>query len=420
MQTYDTIIIGAGVAGLAAAQSLTKTGSKVIVLEAQSYVGGRVKTVEYSGWGAPVELGAAFIHGANVITANMARELGLELVHTREDRTVVDSNGHVLDHDQKQPYYELLDYIDTAGKQGVSVQEIINRNPVTKDETIRQLAALSVGDYEAGDAENLDSGAWSEMVERTDHNGDNLLIKESYQPIITMLSEGIDIRLNSVVSSVDTSQQDKVVVILNDGDRFEAKNIIITVSIGVLQHKEITFIPSLPSTKIAAIQKFEMGNAMKLVLRFENPHNISRYLNYGDGDNVLLQTITGWWPSPADPQVLTGFTGGSRAKAALALNEERLIEKVTDDLRKISKNMFDNKIIDYKVIRWDTNPYTYGAYSNHPVGTTNGMREELAAPIDNRIFWAGEATASDGNYATVHGAISSGYRAADEIIAVRY
>lgn len=416
MHTYDVVVIGAGAAGLTAAQQLLRANvQNIVVLEAQHYVGGRIHT--YHDWGLPIELGAEFIHGSNTVTAQMARELHMETIATHEDRKLIDAQGASLGHEQRQEYHALLQYVSSHGRHGVSVADVITKNPITANPTIRQLVAETIADYEAGDADKLDSGAYAEMERYTAHDGETLLLRDGYQRIVQQLMQDVPIRLQSVVRSVEYTAADKILIHLDDGETITAQQLVITVSLGVLQHGSIAFTPALPEEKQAAIASLGMGNAMKVLLRFKDPHDVASLFRYADGENESLQTISCWWASASDPRVLVGYAGGSRAAAALALPEARLYERVVADLSAVFGSSLAGSIIDYKVVRWDTNPYTFGAYSNHPVGMSLHDRRLLAVPVDGRLFWAGEATMADASYATVHGAIASGYRVADEVLA---
>jgi monoamine oxidase len=414
MDKYDVIIIGAGAAGLTAGNQLLATGTAdILILEAQDYIGGRIKT--FHGWGRPIELGAEFIHGENMAAARIAHELRLNTVQAYDDRKLIKEDGAPLTHAEKQTYYELMDYVIGHGKHGVSIADIIERNPITADTIIRQLVHLSITDLETGDTNVLDSGAFADGLKSTGFNGENLMLQEGYQPIVSYLAKGLPIRLNSPVMSIDYSAVDGIAITLTDGVVLYADKVVMTVSVGVLQHRGITFTPELPEAKQTAVDKLGMGQAMKLLLRFKDPHQVIDLFHYADGENGSLQTITNWWASASDPHVIVGYCGGRRVSAILAMEPERLVRKVLADLSMILGRNIQEELIDYRIVRWDDNPYTYGVYSYHPVGTSSKDREILAEPIDGRIFWAGEATATDGNYAMVQGAIGSGYRVADEI-----
>ncbi len=399
---------------MAAAHQLQQFGiTDFIILEAQDYVGGRIKT--YEEWGRPVELGAEFMHGDHTVTADIARLLNLDYVNAYEDIKLVNAEGKVLDQEAKNEYFELIDFTISQGKYDVSVYDIIEENRGKTDLTIKQLVHMGFADLEGDDTDKLDSGALKAAINYEKHNGTNVMLRDGYQEIVRYFSKDLPISLESPVNTIEYQNEDLTKITLADGEQITAKKVIITVSLGVLKSNSINFIPSLPTEKQKAIDKLGMGHTMKLFLQFKDPHEVTDLFHYADGSNGSLQTITNWWACATDPRVLVGYCGGARSAEVLSLSEDRLIEKVIEDLGKILGKKIDNDIVDYKISRWDNNPYTLGSYSYHPVHAKMKDRELLAHPIDDIIFWAGEATSANENYATVHGAISSGYRVAEEV-----
>ena len=93
---YDVAIIGAGIAGLAAARSLAVAGQKVILLEARDRIGGRILTVRDSSTDLPIELGAEFVHGRPPELLDLIREACLTL-YKREGEFVCFDNGKLGD-----------------------------------------------------------------------------------------------------------------------------------------------------------------------------------------------------------------------------------------------------------------------------------------------------------------------------------
>ena len=415
MKPYDVVVIGAGIAGVTAASRLREMGvTNFIVLEAQDYVGGRIKT-SYQ-WGAPVELGAEFIHGDQTITAQIARQLNLDYISAYEDIKLVDEEGKVLGSEYKEIYYRLRDYVLQNGVHNVSVATIIKNNPVTDDKTIKQLVSRAFADLEGAEPTMLDSGILTDIASYDKLNGIDIMLRDGYQQIIRYFAQDLPIRLQSPIGRIDYSDSTQVLITLASGERILAKKVIVTVSLGVLKSKSIIFIPSLPVDKQKAIDKLGMGETMKLILRFKDPNNVSSLFRYADGESGSLQTITNWWASATDPKVLVGYCGGERAIAALNLSPERLVERVLEDLGRILGHSLDDDLEDYMISRWGDNQYVLGSYCYHPVGAKMSDHEYLAGPVADRLFWAGEATDFRGNYATVHGAILSGFRAAGEAV----
>lgn len=250
-----------------------------------------------------------------------------------------------------------------------------------------------------------------ELRDTSDGTGD-FRILDGYDHLINDLAEGLDIRLNTVVSHIDWAGEG-VRVETNNG-KFEADNIVITLPIGVLQSGNITFTPELPPEKQEAIDHIRMGPVIKLVYKFEQPivdENIM--LIYGSGNPPV------WW-SPSygqetDQHVWTGFVSGDDARELLALGESGALEQGLDSLQQ-ELNCPTLKPVAMKLINWPADPFALGGYSVATPGYANA-RKVLALPINGKVFWAGEGTTSGTSVGTVHGAHRSGKRAAAEILA---
>lgn len=174
---------------------------------------------------------------------------------------------------------------------------------------------------------------------------------------------------------------------------------------------------TLPATKQRAINRLGMGRALKYMLLFKTGELVRELFHMADGESTSLQTISNWWQSASNHKVLVGFAGGKRHDKIAAMDEGTLLSTVISDLESMIDRPIRDQLVDSWLVRWDTNPFIRGAYSNHPVGVGLDEHALLAEPVVNRLFFAGEATATSGKYATVHGAIESGQRAAKELSA---
>lgn len=409
---YDVIIIGAGVAGLTIAHELKNSKLKVLVIEAQDYIGGRVRTsLEFGG---PVELGAEFVHGKNVATWRYLSEMNVEAVTAGGKKKLLDRSGKPVTKAQTALFYRVLEDLKSKGQDGVSVAEVTRQILGSNHSVVENLVNHSVGDYEAGDADSLDSGAFSDMEKLTDDNGPNFVLTGGYKQLIDYLAKDVTIINNTTVSHIDYSKN-LVTIETAVGEAFKAKCVVVTVSLGVLKHKDIDFYPKLPQAKRAAIKKLGMGNVFKLIIKFKTAKRAGEFFHVADGENETNQLISCWWQSKSNPKVLIGYAGGSRHDAVVAMDDAKLWHYVLKDLERITGEKVDSDITDYRLIRWDENKFTRGAYSNHPVGVAMNERSVLAESVDDRIFFAGEATVTSGNYATVHGAIESGWITVSQI-----
>lgn len=412
---HQAIVIGAGVAGLTAAHELIRGGlHDVVVLEAQDYIGGRVKTA--MDWGDLVELGAEFVHGRHIATWDYIEQIGLPTVAVGGKPKLIDRVGHEITAEEHKQYTELNDTVETRGHSGVPVSEISAAFGARLPHRVVELVNDSVGDYEAGDADKLDSGAYTDMCRLTDANGANHVLPHGYRQLIDFLARKQRIQTSTVVRVVDLTDPDWVAVTLDDHERLFAQRVIVTVPLGVLKSRLITFTPELPPAKQHAIRRLGMGRALKYLLLFKTGELVHELFHMADGESASLQTISNWWQSASNHKVLVGFAGGKRHDKIAAMDEDTLLETVIRDLESMVNRPIRDQLVDSWLVRWDTNQFVRGAYSNHPVGV--GMEENaaLAKPVAGRLFFAGEATVASGNYATVHGAIESGQRAAEEVI----
>lgn len=411
---HDVIIIGAGIAGLTSAHELARAGTTdVLVLEAQDYVGGRIKTS--MDFGDPMELGAEFVHGRHIATWEYIQQLQLPTVTAGGAPKLIDRRGNEFTAREHSQYMHLLEQVESSGKPGIPVADITQAFRGDASQKVVDLVNDSIGDYEAGDADKLDSGAYTEMCEQTKHHGANYALPHGYRQLVDYLASGLRIHTATIVQAIDLTDPSCVEITLDDGERLLAKHVVVTVSLGVLKSQSIRFTPELPLEKQHAIRRLGMGRALKYILLFKTGQLAHELFHMADGENESLQTISCWWQSASNHKVLVGYAGGKRHDKIVAMDEQTLLQTVLKDLESMVDRPIKDELVDYRLVRWDTNQFTRGAYSNHPVGVSSSERQVLAEPIQDRLFFAGEATSFSGNYATVHGAIESGQRVAKEI-----
>lgn len=238
-------------------------------------------------------------------------------------------------------------------------------------------------------------------------------VVEGYDRLIDYLARGLDIRLNTPVSEIHWDEQQPIRVVTRDGAAFEADKVLITLPLGVLKSDQVCFSPELPAWKRAAIQALTMGVGMKIVFKFPAPiMPAGTQAIYADGNPPM------WWtmqPYAAGEQVWTTLATGNWARELLEHDEQGAAEQALATLRR-ELGRPELEPLDVQVVNWTADEYALGAYSVLPPGA-EGMREVLADPIGDRVFWAGEATAPQPWASTVHGAYVTGQRAAREIIA---
>lgn len=423
--TDSVIVIGAGIAGLAAASELKRKGLTVTVLEARGRTGGRINTSRV--WAdIPVDLGASWIHGTdgNPIT-DLASELGLETVVTDwESGEVFDVNGDMLSDSDTDAMETALDdllsaletlrdeYLD-EGKADISLGAAIELVLASEDYSQEELHRLAysvnteIEQEYATDASEMSLYSWDQGEE---FGGDQVVFPNGYSDIPNSLAEGLDIHLNQVVKAISVA--DDGVTVETEGDSFSADRVIVTVPLGVLKRGDIRFEPALPDEKLRAIEVLEMGLLNKLYLRFpsafwtEDNNTFIGYLGEETGpfaETLNLQKVMG-------VPVLLMFNGAGYAHTLEGASDEATVAQAMTVLRNIYGEAIPDPI-EYQITRWASDPFAYGSYSFIGVGGSGDDYDALAAPVGTRLFFAGEATNRD--YAsTVHGAYMSGMREA--------
>jgi monoamine oxidase len=413
----DVLVIGAGIAGLAAARRLTDEGYSVIVLEARDRIGGRVWT--NNALGIPLDMGASWIEGVdgNPLT-QIANENGIETQPTDEDSMIVyDTDGSEIS-DELESYMESLDTdIDEAAdslsedaEDDIPLSEAVNLVAEELDgDELRILDFVSrdniLFNY-AADAEDLSILYYD--VEKEESGGD-VLFPGGYVQIAEVLASGLDIRLKHVVESIEYGEDVRVIT---DEGTFTATYAVVTLPLGVLKRGSVTFNPPLPENKQGAISRIGMGLMNKLFLRFPEV--------FWDAEYEMFDYISenGHWQSwydfskVVDEPVLLGFNAGRIGLEVEALSDEETVEDAMRVLRIIFPDAPDP--IDWVLSRWAADPFAGGSYSYTRVGSTPEDYAALAETVEDVLFFAGEAT-DHVNSAGVDGALISGLRAAEEI-----
>lgn len=185
------------------------------------------------------------------------------------------------------------------------------------------------------------------------------------------------------------------------------------------------FDPPLPAKKLAALEKLEMGKVIRIVLRFRERfwENIRPQKSKALANMSFLLSHDEWFPTwwtslPTKLPIITGWAPFRRAEKLSVESRESIIERSLKSLSSIlqaDQRHIEELLEAAYVHNWQTDPFARGAYSYGKVGS-DGAHEALAEPLNDTLFFAGEATDIEGNNGTVHGAIASGRRAAREIL----
>jgi monoamine oxidase len=416
----DVLVIGAGIAGLRAAEVLVGRGRRVIVLEARDRLGGRIHTDR--SWGVPVELGASWIHGVdNNPIANLAAAKGIETQATDYESFMYGADGARRPDDALDELEAQMARLVKAGRKGSPDTDEPLRAALDRAIAAADLDPAELLDVEMGITESIEHEYATDAVnlsalhfdDGADEGGGDALLPGGYDKVVEAVANGLDVRLGHVVASVDTSG-DRAVVVTSRG-RFEANAVIVTVPLGVLKAGSIQFLPALPDSKSTAIARLGMGALSKTCLRFESA--------FWPADAELLDIVPsasrrGQWVESlslsglSDVPALMMFNAGKFARAVETMPDSEVIASASSAL----KPAFPEFSTPTGLLRsaWSVDPFSLGSYSFIGVGASLADRDALAAP-EKRRFFAGEACSHD-HAGTVHGAYTSGEAAANALL----
>jgi monoamine oxidase len=415
-----TLIIGAGMAGLAAARDLVDAGREVIVLEARDRIGGRAYTSR-TLCDIPVEFGAELVHGSTVPTWEWINKLGLRTIPWQKtDESMVRlADGAWLTMAEARRRYPDFDVTRSwavpkppPSPGDEALDAYLRRIGFTERQVryVRRMFGNSTGEALA---HNSAAAVLEELRDHTPGAGDHRIL-DGYDSIITALAKGLNICCQTVVEAVEWDRP-LVRIHTADGGTFEADNAIVTLPLGVLQAGKVRFVPRLPQDKQIAINGLRMGPAIKMIYKFDQPIQPGNIMAIYSAHNPPM-----WWsPSVGQHksyQIWTAFATGDWARELIALGDHAALQQGLQTLRtEVGRNDITPSAMHFQ--NWLAEPFTLGGYSVTTPGNA-GARAILAKPINNRLFWAGEATASNVSCATVHGAYTSGRRAASEILSL--
>ena len=407
----DVIVIGAGAAGLAAASELSRAGRRVLVLEARDRVGGRCWTRHIAGLEIPVELGAEFIHGEAKVTHALLKKAGLAAVDSvREQRQVVKGRLRPMNafaEAQRAVRHATLD-------RDISFEELLARRRLPAK--TKTFARMMVEGFDAADPRRVSAASIIEEWGAGSLGSSQPRPQGGYGGLLgwlanSIVGSGVQLRLGAIVKRVQWKRHVATLSGTFLGERFSAKapRVIVTLPLGVLQAGPLRF-----ADKRAALKKLADGPVIRVAMRFHRPFWEERARGVAFFHSPRAPFPTFWTPLPMHAPLLTAWAGGPKAARLTGSSMPRLVDAALASVESVFGKGVRPQLAAAYAQDWLQDPYSRGGYSYLLVGG-KGAREELAAPIDETIFFAGEATDSE-EAGTVAGALRSGIRAAREIL----
>lgn len=422
--SVNVIVVGAGMAGLAAARALRAGGADVVVLEARDRIGGRINTVEFSD--AYVDLGAAWIHDTpNNPLTEIADAAGVRRIpsddsnhknwqlHDVDGRKLIsgrkanlaDKCRELLTMHAPEGTAEHASMADTAP--AIANAYALSEDP---DERANAFARMVVENFNGADFDQINAHVNDLGLDQPEFND---LMDPGYAPILELLAKHSDIRLGTAVTAIGQSA-DGVSVTTADGEVLTADQVIVTVPLSLLKASAIDFSPALPDDKLAAISRMGMGNFEKVAFEFDEPFwnkdvEIIGAFRVAVGEPLFWVSF---YKSHQVP-VLIGLCGGTSALEFTALSDADRIELALANLRRIyGEDLPEPKasLLTY----WSLDPFSLGAYS-YASAESFADDPALLGRTEGRVLFAGEAVASPAT-TMVHGAYLSGIAAAAELL----
>ena len=408
MDSSLIIVIGAGVAGLAAARHLTAAGRHVLLLEARGRLGGRILTVRDALSPLPIELGAEFVHGTPKPIWRIIDSARLPAVEVMGDN--YQASGGQLQ--KVAPLDDLFERLYEAMRQ-VPEQSFGEFMANSKfDEPTRARIISYIEGFNSASKESLSTGYVLETEEAT-AVGRSFRMLGGYDELVRCLWHGVDsrfmdLRLNTAVRTIRW-QRGAVEVETSHGV-FQGEKAVITAPIGVLAAGAIRFHPE-PLVLRSVCEAMDMGHTVRVVLRFrerfwERPGKEG--LSFLFSDDEVMPT---WWTTvPVRAPLITGWSAGPKAAKLLGRSEESIAHEAVRALARVlgcTASFALDRLEAAHYHDWQSDPWSRGSYSFVRPGGMDVQRW-LGQPVEDTLYFAGEATEATGHCGTVHGAITSG------------
>lgn len=432
--THDVVVIGAGASGLSAAAALAAAGRSVVVLEARDRIGGRIWTRHEPGIAAPVELGAEFVHGFASRNVAWLVRAGKTAIETPDSHWRLENGKlHQRDsffHKVQQAMQKHLDQVT----HDMSLDQLLDgplKGQLSAD--ARAYARMMAEGFDAADTSLASARAIAdEWTGEMMTNAPQSRPQGGYSSLLTALAgalpaDKVYMRLQTIVREIRWQRGRVDIVAESFGKLYEvsAARAIVTLPLGILQlpaasPDAVAFTPPLDA-KRDALKGLGYGPVIKLALKFRTAFweelDDGRYRDGGFFHAPKSEFPTFWTALPVRAPVINAWAGGPRAARLSADNDfVGLVSRALESLDAVFDHRCDlNSLLETAYLHdWHEDPFSHGAYSYVAIGGATA-RKDLAAPLEDTLFFAGEATDTEES-ATVTGALQSGERAAKEAL----
>ncbi len=402
---FDVVIVGAGAAGLGAARRLRDCPIEVLTLEARDRLGGRGHTIR-PRTDLPLDLGCGWLHSADGNAfVPLARELGFTLDQTAPGWQRPSDLSRSLQ-PERQAFAQALEALEArlerAAKENREGPASAYVDPSDPFAPLYDAFSSFYNGAEFDQVSVLDYGAYED-------SGINWRVREGYGALIAALGAGCRIQLRSPVSTIDRSGP--VLKLETPRGTVTAKIAIITIPTDLIADG-LQFRPGLPD-KVEAAAGLPLGFADKLFLALERPEEFpENTVLFGRTDRAAT---AGYNFRPFGRPYIEAYFGGRNARTLEEEGEAAFAAFALDELAGLFGSAMRNRATPIAASAWARDPYARGAYS-HALPGYSRNRVRLAEPVENRLFFSGEACSAHA-FSTAHGAYQTGIAAAEAALA---
>ena len=431
MLPADIIIVGAGACGLMVARKLSQAGLKVIILEARDRLGGRIHTLEDASFPSPLEAGAEFIHGKLPVTMDLLKEAGIHYRISGGDLWRF-TQGQFRQGDDGMENGELVTKRLHELKEDITVASFLQKYfPETEHEGLRNSVKGFVEGYDAANINRASAFALrKEWVDNEEW--EQYRVNGGYMHMMRFLEDeckknGCLVYPSSIAKEIKWSSG-HVEVTTDNHQRYTGKKIITTIPLGVLSsdtnaQASIRFSPSLPD-KWEALKALGFGGVIKILLLFKHPFWKDHAVTPGKslknmGWLFSDAPVPTWWTQvPDDSTVLTGWLAGPKAEQWKDADDSMILDEALNSLCLffgMSREDLNELLSHSEVVNWLADPFALGAYSYATPATAAAVKL-LGEPVEDTLFFAGEALYDGPEMGTVEGALANGLRVAELVL----
>lgn len=404
--SIDIAIIGAGAAGLGAAHALQRRSVSCIVLEARDRIGGRAHTIMASP-DVTFDLGCGWLHSANRNAfVAIAEQLSFAIDKSRppwRDQAY----EAAFPREEREEFIGALEAFFTrtaeAAARGHDAPASDYLEPGNRWNGMIDAICTYLNGCELEQMSLLDFEAYADTEV-------NWRIRRGYGALVAAYGAGLPIALNCNVTLIDHG--DTRIRLTTSQGTLTADKVIVTVPTNLIADEAIRFNPPLPA-KVEAAAGLPLGLDNKVTLALDGWEHLPK--DSGMRGRSHTARVGSFQLRPFGQPCIEGFYGGSFAREIEAAGAGALAAQAIDDVVALLGHDIRKSLKPLAESRWGADPFARGAYS-HALPGHAGKRAVLAAPVDDRLFFAGEATPPD-FFSTAHGARDSGERAAREALA---